>query len=127
MDTRIVEFAGLLRQTAVPVSPAEVADAVEAASRAVPDAGPAALRELVRKLIHGIFADGQLDDCDLTLRDLGGIARSFCRTLEGIYHSRPDYPAAAKGSEAQLVARTAAAEEEPAPPANDDEAKRFLN
>lgn len=104
-----------------------MADAVEAASRAVPDAGPAALRELVRKLIHGIFADGQLDDCDLTLRDLGAIAKSFCRTLEGIYHSRPDYPAAAKGSEAQLVAPAAGDEEPAAAAANDDEAKRFLN
>jgi hypothetical protein len=56
------------------------------------DPTPAKLQALVQKIINGIFADGQLDECDLTLRDLNEIARSFFRTLGGIYHSRPDYP-----------------------------------
>ncbi len=81
-----------------------MADAVEAASRAMPDPSPEKLEALVQKLINGIFSDGQLDECDLTLKDLSAIARSFCRTLGGIYHSRPDYPAAAKGPQAQLEA-----------------------
>jgi len=45
-----------------------------------------------------IFSEGQLDDCDLTLRDLNLIAQSFVRTLEGIYHARPEYPSASAGS-----------------------------
>jgi len=82
-----------------------MADAAEAASRAMPDPTPEKLQALVRKLIDGIHADGQLDECDLTLRDLTRIQQSFCRTLEAIYHSRPDYPAAAKGPQAQLEAQ----------------------
>lgn len=81
-----------------------MADAVEAASRAMPDPTPEKLRALVEKLIHGIFADGQLDECDLSLRDLSKITESFCHTLDGIYHARPDYPAAAKGPQSQLEA-----------------------
>ncbi len=108
-----------------------MADAVEAASRALPEADSAALRDVVQKLIHGIFADGQLDDCDLTLRDLSAIAKSFCRTLEGIYHSRPDYPAAAKGPEAGLAAAAKGAAPEggsPGAAAADGEAvRRMLN
>ncbi len=69
-----------------------IADAVEASSRTIQDPTPAKLQVLVQKIINGIFADGQLDECDLTLRDLNEIARSFYRTLGGIYHTRPDYP-----------------------------------
>lgn len=81
-----------------------MADAVEAASRAMPDPSPEKLQALVKKLIDGIAADGQFDECELTLRDLAAVAESFCRTLGGIYHSRPEYPAAAKGSQASLEA-----------------------
>ena len=72
-----------------------IADAVEASSRAMQEPTPAKLQSLVQKIINGIFADGQLDECDLTLRDLNEIARAFYRTLGGIYHTRPDYPPAA--------------------------------
>ena len=46
-------------------------------------------------MINLIFSEGQLDECDLTLRDLNLIAQSFLHTLEGIYHARPEYPAGA--------------------------------
>ncbi|MFN7131196.1 MAG: HD family phosphohydrolase, partial [Myxococcales bacterium] len=69
-----------------------IADAVEASSRAMQDPTPAKLQALVQKIINGIFADGQLDECDLTLKDLNEIARVFYRTLGGIYHTRPEYP-----------------------------------
>ena len=82
-----------------------MADAAEAASRAMPDPSPEKLQALVRKLIEGIHADGQLDECELTLRDLTRIEQSFCRTLEAIYHARPEYPAAAKGPQTQLEAQ----------------------
>ncbi len=87
-----------------------MADAVEAASRAMAEPSPAKLKELVQKLVNGIFADGQFDECDLTLKDLSSVAKSFCRTLDGIYHSRPDYPASAKGPQAQISARDDGAE-----------------
>ncbi|MGQ0505856.1 MAG: HD family phosphohydrolase [Myxococcaceae bacterium] len=69
-----------------------IADAVEAASRAMPEPTSVKLQALVQKLINLIFSEGQLDECDLTLKDLNLIAGSFVRTLEGIYHARPAYP-----------------------------------
>jgi putative nucleotidyltransferase with HDIG domain len=69
-----------------------IADAVEASSRALPDPTTEKLQGLVQKMINLIFSEGQLDECDLTLRDLNLIAQSFLRTLEGIYHTRPQYP-----------------------------------
>lgn len=53
------------------------------------------LRVLVQKLINMIFSEGQLDECDLTLKDLHLISEAFVHTLEGIYHARPVYPAGA--------------------------------
>ncbi|MBX5482333.1 MAG: HDIG domain-containing protein [Myxococcaceae bacterium] len=74
-----------------------IADAVEAASRSMPDQSTPKLQALVQKMINMIFSEGQLDECDLTLRDLNVIAQSFVHTLEGIYHARPAYPAGAVG------------------------------
>ncbi len=69
-----------------------LADGIEAASRAMPDPSPARLRGLVQKMINLAFTDGQLDECDLTLKDLNLIADAFHRILTGIYHHRPEYP-----------------------------------
>ena len=69
-----------------------LADAVEAASRTLTDPTPARIRGMVQKLINNVFIDGQLDECELTLKDLHKIARSFERILSGIFHHRVDYP-----------------------------------
>ncbi len=66
-----------------------LADTIEAAARTVLD--PSRFKGMVQKQITRIFTDGQLDDCELTLKDLHNIARSFNKTLEAIYHQRPDY------------------------------------
>ena len=42
-------------------------------------------------MINKVFASGQLDECDLTLKDLHAIAKSFTRTLSGIHHQRIAY------------------------------------
>jgi hypothetical protein len=47
---------------------------------------------MVQKIINNIFIDGQLDECELTLKDLHNIAKSFNRILAGIFHHRVDYP-----------------------------------
>jgi cyclic-di-AMP phosphodiesterase PgpH len=91
VDEAVFRYAGpkpQFRETALVM----IADAVEAASRAMPEPTPEKLRGLVQKLINTIFSEGQLDECDLTLRDLRLIAESFVNTLDGIYHSRPQYP-----------------------------------
>ncbi len=69
-----------------------LADAVEAASRTLSDPTPARIRGMVQKIINNIFIDGQLDECELTLKDLNNIAKSFNRILSGIFHHRVDYP-----------------------------------
>lgn len=74
-----------------------IADACEAASRSMAEPSTDKLRALVQKMINLIFSEGQLDECELTLKDLHLIAESFTRTLEGIYHARPQYPAGAVG------------------------------
>jgi len=47
---------------------------------------------MVQKLINNIFIDGQLNECDLTLKDLNLIAKSFNRILASSFHHRVDYP-----------------------------------
>jgi putative nucleotidyltransferase with HDIG domain len=69
-----------------------LADAVEAASRTVSNPTPARILGLVQNLINKIFSDGQLDNCELTLKDLHNIAKSFNKILNGIYHHRIEYP-----------------------------------
>jgi putative nucleotidyltransferase with HDIG domain len=69
-----------------------LADAVEAASRTLAEPNPERIGELVRKIINNKFIDGQLDECELTLRDLEIIGSVFLRILSAIYHSRVKYP-----------------------------------
>ncbi len=69
-----------------------LADAVEASSRTLDNPTPSRIQGHVQKIINGIFSDGQLDDCELTLRDLHSIAKSFNKILNGIHHHRIEYP-----------------------------------
>ena len=69
-----------------------LADAVEAASRTVNDPTPARIQGMVQKTINNFFTDGQLDECELTLKDIHLIAKSFNRILTGIFHHRVEYP-----------------------------------
>ena len=71
-----------------------LADSVEAASRTLADPARARIQQLVQRIINNYFRDGQLDDCNLTLRNLHAIARSFIDTLSAIRHERIDYPEA---------------------------------
>lgn len=69
-----------------------LADTIEAATRALKDRNPARIEEVVRNMINKNFIDGQLDECELTLKDLHTIANSFVRILMGVYHQRIEYP-----------------------------------
>jgi cyclic-di-AMP phosphodiesterase PgpH len=69
-----------------------LADSVEAASRLVQEPTPQKLKELVRKIINNKFIDRQLDECELTLKDISRISESFVKILTGTYHSRVEYP-----------------------------------
>ena len=69
-----------------------LADMVEAASRSLVDPNPARIQGIVQKIINKVFSDGQLDECELTLKNLHEIAKSFNKTLSGIFHQRVEYP-----------------------------------
>jgi len=69
-----------------------LADAVEAASRTLVEPSPQQIQGLTSSVITRIFLDDQLSMCDLTLKDLRIISRSFNMILSGIFHHRIDYP-----------------------------------
>ncbi|HYA31865.1 MAG TPA: HDIG domain-containing protein [Thermodesulfovibrionales bacterium] len=69
-----------------------MADAVEAASRVLTDPTPARISALVDKIINHIFLEGQLDECELTLKDISEVRSHFSYILTGILHKRVDYP-----------------------------------
>ncbi len=69
-----------------------MADSVEAASRTLVDPTPARIRTLVENIIKGIYAERQLDETELTFRDISKIIESFSRILTGLFHQRIVYP-----------------------------------
>jgi len=69
-----------------------LADSVEAAARALKDPTLPKIGELVHKIINNKFIDGQLDECELTLKDLERISAVFIHILGAIYHGRVTYP-----------------------------------
>ncbi len=69
-----------------------LADAVEAASRTLTEATPARIKGLVKKIINDKFSSGELENCEITLRDLHLIEESFVRVLTGMFHPRVEYP-----------------------------------
>lgn len=75
-----------------------LADSVEAASRSLGTSSPKLLRELVKKIIRDKFISAQLDQSDLTLKDLDDIVEGFMPVLQGIFHSRIEYPSKDKGA-----------------------------
>ena len=71
-----------------------LADSVEAATRALGNPAPSEVRVRVSDVIQEKVADGQLDECELTFRDLAHVEEAFARTLTlGVFHNRIEYPA----------------------------------
>ena len=68
-----------------------LADGVEASVRALKEKSPARIQQTAEQMIDRSFAEAQLDECDLTLRDLHEIAKAFTRILIGLYHQRIEY------------------------------------
>ena len=69
-----------------------LADVSEAACRTLDHPSVPRLEKFIAKLVKGKMESGQLDNCDLTLRELRIIQESFVTTLAGYYHSRIKYP-----------------------------------
>lgn len=69
-----------------------LADAIEASSRTLVDPTPSRLKGHIQKMIRTIFTEGQLDESELTLKDLHLLTDAFLRILTGIFHNRIEYP-----------------------------------
>lgn len=69
-----------------------IADSCEAAVRSLAEPTPENIRYIITKIVDAILADDQLDECDLTLRELTQIRESMIKSLVAIYHTRVDYP-----------------------------------
>ena len=69
-----------------------LADSIESASRSMEKVTPQKIDQLVDDIFEGRLLDGQLKDCDLTMRELEELAESFKHTLRSMMHSRVAYP-----------------------------------
>ncbi len=69
-----------------------IADSVEAAVRSMTAPTPEEIRKLVENIVQDRLQDGQFNECDLTLKELQTIKKTFCETVNGIFHSRIEYP-----------------------------------
>src|SRR5262245_18467964 len=67
-------------------------DDVEATAKTIADPNPSRFRDMVHSLVLKRRLDHQLNECDLTMRDLTRIEDSFVRTLTFMYHGRIRYP-----------------------------------
>lgn len=69
-----------------------LADGVEASVRSLSSRDEATIRAMVNRIVDERVSDGQLDECDLTIRDLERIREAFVQQLLGMYHQRIAYP-----------------------------------
>lgn len=69
-----------------------LADSIEASVRSIPEPTIGKIEEMVSKIIKERLNDGQLDDCELTLKDIRNMKIAFLKVLTGIYHQRVEYP-----------------------------------
>ncbi|MDT2045423.1 HD family phosphohydrolase [Priestia flexa] len=69
-----------------------IADSVEAAVRSMPNPTPEKIEKIVRSIINDRVEDKQFIECDITLKELELIRQALCETLNGIFHSRIEYP-----------------------------------
>lgn len=99
------------RETAIVM----LADSVEGATRSLDEHTPTRIDDVVRKVINNKFIDGQLDECNLTLRDIEVIGSTFSRVLTAMYHGRVKYP----DKKANGHHNKKSADENPHPPAQD--------
>lgn len=76
-----------------------LADSVEASVRSINDPTKGKIEEMVNNIIKDKLYSGQLDNCDLTLKDIEIIKTCFLKALTAIYHQRIEYPTENKKKE----------------------------
>ena len=78
-----------------------LADGIESASRCMERITPQKIDQLIDDIIEKRLLDGQLSECDLTMRELGAVAESFKNTLHSMMHSRVAYPSDQKAEKTE--------------------------
>ena len=89
------------RETAIVM----LADSTEAMVRASADRSPERIDAIVEEVLAERLAESELEDSDLTLRELRVVAESFKRTLRGVYHPRIEYPEPTPRERRALIGR----------------------
>ena len=84
-----------------------LADSVEASSRTLTDPTPARIKSHIDTIIKGIFSEGQLDESELTFKDLHYLSENFQRILTGLFHQRIAYPEARIGGASKTDGKAA--------------------
>lgn len=69
-----------------------MSDSVEAASRTLDDPTLAQIQGMINRLVDAVVGDNQLNECDITLREVSLVKENFFKILTGIFHRRIDYP-----------------------------------
>jgi len=80
-----------------------LADSVEAAVRSLQNRTYNRVEGMVHRILKDKLLDGQLDECDLTFKDLDVIASAFIQVLSGIFHARIEYPDLSREEEGRKV------------------------
>mgnify|MGYP000920185086 FL=1 len=81
-----------------------LADTIEAATRTIEEPTVEKIRDLIDRIVAKRLSEGELDDCDLTFRELTVVKKSFLNILTGIHHSRIKYPSEEDAKAAQKIA-----------------------
>lgn len=76
-----------------------LADGIEASVRSMDEKNGDAIRAQIEKMCKMRMEDGELDDCDLSLKDINSVKHSFAQTLTAMYHTRIKYESDKKGEE----------------------------
>jgi putative nucleotidyltransferase with HDIG domain len=80
-----------------------LSDGVEATTRAERPSSPEEIRAIIDRIINERMRDGQLDESDLTLRDIDQIREAFFGVLQGLFHPRVKYPEAPESTRANVI------------------------
>ena len=91
-----------------------LADAAESAVRAMHEPTPGRIETQVHQVIHKRLMDGQLDECEMTLKEVHAIETSLVKSLCGIHHARVQYPSQKENDQADQDKAKPAPEAKPA-------------
>lgn len=87
-----------------------LADVVEASARTLENPTPGRIKAHIYKMVRSVLAEGQLDEVDLTFRDMERVVDAFSQSLTGIFHKRIEYPGQNKSGEGETDKNAAQSE-----------------